>query len=40
MIKTIAVTKIAIFDFYLLYSLTSVRQFLKNFSFWLFMKTS
>ena len=40
MIKTKAVIeyKTAIFDFYLLYSFSSVIQFLINLSFWLFMK--
>ena len=40
--KTIAVIKCktALFDFYLLYSFTSVRQFLINLRYWLFMKTS
>ena len=38
--KTIAVLeyKTDLFDFYLLYSFTSVIQFLINLSFWLFMK--
>ena len=40
MIKTIAVIeyKTDLFGFYLLYSFTSVIQFLINLSFWLFMK--
>ena len=39
--KTIAVIryKTALYDFYILYSFTSLRQFLINLSFWLFMKT-
>ena len=39
-IKTIAVIKYktALFDFYLLYSFTSVSQFLINLSFWLFRR--
>ena len=40
MIKTIAVIeyKTDLFGFYLLYSFTSVIQFLINLSFWLFLK--